>query len=213
MPSRKRSARLAARAAPDKIGIVHQFLIVLANTDPLVWRRIQVPEGYSFWDLHVAIQDVMGWSDSHLHDFEVVDPSAGVKVRLGIPHEDALGGKPPAPDWEAFVSDYCLEGSPPALYIYDFGDDWRHAVIYEGMKPPAPAASYPRCIGGANAGPPEDVGGVHGFEAFKTAVSDPSNPNHKQMLEWVGGTYDPTAFDPAAVRFDDPQERWQKAFK
>ena len=48
---------------------VHQFLIVLPNTEPLVWRRIQVPESYSLWDLHVAIQDAMGWSDCHLHEF------------------------------------------------------------------------------------------------------------------------------------------------
>ena len=156
MPSRKRGARRAARIAPSEPRIVHQFLIVLANTDPLVWRRIQVPAGYSFWDLHVAIQDAMGWLDCHLHEFEVADPGIGVRIRLGIPDEDFPDDRPTAPDWKAFVSDYFQEGSPPALYVYDFGDDWRHALMYEGMR---------------------------------------------------------TAFDPAAVRFDDPRERWRIAFE
>ena len=53
--------------------LVHQFLVVLSGTDPLVWRRIQVPEKYSFWDLHVAIQDAMGWLDYHLHEFRLLD--------------------------------------------------------------------------------------------------------------------------------------------
>jgi len=75
MPSRERGARRATRPARE-FQIVHQFLIGPANTEPLVWRRIQVPEDYSFWDLHVAIQDAMGWLDYHLHEFEVVDPAS-----------------------------------------------------------------------------------------------------------------------------------------
>ena len=68
---------------------VCQFLIVLPRTDPLVWRRIQVPETYSFWDLHVAIQDAMGWNDSHLHEFVFVDSKTGRATRIGIP-DDAI---------------------------------------------------------------------------------------------------------------------------
>ena len=66
-PSRPKSSR---RAEPK---LVHQFLIVLSHTEPLVWRRIQVPESYTFWDLHVAIQDAMGWEDRHLHEFRLFD--------------------------------------------------------------------------------------------------------------------------------------------
>ena len=65
-----------------------QFLVVLLQTDPLVWRRIQVPDDYSFWDLHVAIQDAMGWQDYHLHEFRLVDPQRGKVERLCIPDRD-----------------------------------------------------------------------------------------------------------------------------
>ena len=74
--------RKAARKQPRS---VHQFLLVLSGTDPLVWRRIQVPEAYSFWDLHVAIQDAMGWLDCHLHEFRVLDVDEKQISSIGIP--------------------------------------------------------------------------------------------------------------------------------
>jgi hypothetical protein len=205
--TRKRPARVPVRPS-----LVHQFLIVLSNTEPLVWRRIQVPEDYSFWDLHVAIQDAMGWLDYHLHEFTVADVEKGRVIRLGIPDEDFPDERPCIPDWEVLVSDYFRDGSP-ALYRYDFGDGWHHAVIDEGIADAEPALGYPRCLGGANARPPEDCGGTTGFEQFKRAISDPDHPEHEEYLVWVGGHYDPEAFDPSAVRFDDPRERWKLAFQ
>ena len=72
----------------ETAGLVHQFLVVLSNVDPLIWRRIQVPESYSFWDLHVAIQDAMGWLDCHLHEFLVADGRTRVAISIGIPDDD-----------------------------------------------------------------------------------------------------------------------------
>lgn len=77
---------------------------MLSNTEPLVWRRVQVPEDYSFWDLHVAIQDAMGWLDYHLHEFTVIDPDTSSGIRLGIPDEDSPDERPTVPDWEVAVS-------------------------------------------------------------------------------------------------------------
>ena len=99
------------------------------------------------------------------------------------------------------------------LRPHNLGDDWRHALVYEGLQNASPGVAYPRCIGGANARPPEDVGGVCGFEEFKRAVSDADHPEHDDYLRWVGGAYDPRAFDPGAVVCDDPRERWDRAFK
>jgi hypothetical protein len=65
--------------------LVHQFLVVLSGTDPLVWRHIQVPEKYSFWDLHVAIQDAMGWLDYHLHEFRLLDATEQAAVSTAMP--------------------------------------------------------------------------------------------------------------------------------
>lgn len=103
-----------------------------AYSDPLVWRRIEVPDSYSFWDLHVAIQDAMGWLDYHLHEFSVVHPRTGRMQRIGIPDQDDPGKRPLLADWEVQIEEYFTDGGPPALYLYDFGDDWRHLVAYEG---------------------------------------------------------------------------------
>lgn len=74
--------------------LVHQFLVVLAGTDPVVWRRIQVPERYSFWDLHVAIQDAMGWLDYHLHEFRLVDARERGVVSIGVPTDEDPEARP-----------------------------------------------------------------------------------------------------------------------
>lgn len=198
------------RSAPDW---VHQFLVVLINTEPLVWRRIQVPEHYSFWDLHVAIQDAMGWLDCHFHEFKVIVDVKPARIeRFGIPGDEFIDERPCRPDWTVRVSDYVNEGGVPVLYVYDFGDDWRHAVMYEGAAQMEPSATYPLCLSGARRCPPEDCGGVHGYAAFLAAVRDPHHPEHAELLRW-GGRFDPDDFDPTKITFHDPQKRWKGAFE
>ncbi|MEO6029574.1 MAG: plasmid pRiA4b ORF-3 family protein [Candidatus Binatia bacterium] len=200
-PARKR------RAPPDVV----QFLVVLAGTDPLVWRRIQVPERYSFWDLHVAIQDAMGWKDCHLHEFLVMDSRTARGTRIGIPDEDFPDERPTLPGWEVPITPRLTHGSEPARYRYDFGDDWNHLLVFEDMLPSGGGRS-PRCIAGAGACPPEDVGGTHGYAEFLRVVADPHHPEHQSMLTWAGGAFDPHAFEPTRVQFDDPGARWEHAF-
>ena len=101
MATRRSTARTSARKRPAS---VHQFLIVLSGTDPLVWRRIQVPERYSFWDLHVAIQDAMGWLDYHLHEFRLLDRTEKQVVSIGIPTDDDPEERPVVPGWHVPVS-------------------------------------------------------------------------------------------------------------
>jgi hypothetical protein len=204
---------LAQRRRP---GLVHQFLIVLTGTDPLVWRRIQVPERYSFWDLHVAIQDAMGWLDYHLHEFRLLDAREKQVVSIGIPTDEDPEDRPVLPGWEARLSrffDRRAWHAPPATYAYDFGDDWQHVVVHEGMESAEEALSYPRCIGGARRCPPEDCGGVHGYADFLQTIANPRHPEHHSTLRWAGGEYDPDAFDPNAIVFDNPRKRWKKAFE
>lgn len=193
---------------------VHQFLIVLKGTDPLVWRRIQVPEDYSFWDLHVAIQDAMGWLDYHLHEFRLTDPS-GTLVSIGIPSDEESPDRPVLPGWEIRLASFFERSgwhAPPAMYAYDFGDDWEHALLHEGMLMAEESTAYPRCLAGARRCPPEDCGGVHGYAEFLEAIADPKHPDHEQMREWAG-PFDPDDFNPAKVKFDDPGKRWKKAFR
>ena len=196
--------------------LVHQFLIVLTGTDPLVWRRLQVPERYSFWGLHVAIQDSMGWLDYHLHEFRLLDPTEKGVVSIGISSDEDPEDWPVISSWDVPLSQFFARRTwhaSPALYTYDFGDDWEHVVVHEGMESAEESLTYPRCVAGARRCPPEDCGGVHGYAEFLKAIAHPDHPEHESMLEWVGGTFDPDAFTPSAVVFEDPRQRWKQAFE
>ena len=210
--SAKPSSSRAPRRTP-KIDWVHQLLIVLADTDPLIWRRIQVPAAYSFWDLHVAIQDAMGWSDCHLHEFQVVtDAQHGLVERLGLPAEEFGDERPARPGWTVPISNVLVRGLQPMLYRYDFGDDWRHVVMYEGPAPIERGLTYPHCVSGAQRCPPEDCGGPHGYVELLDALRDPTHERHDELLEWLGGSFDPESFDASDVCFDDPKKRFKQAF-
>lgn len=196
--------------------VVHQFLIVLPGTDPLVWRRIQVPEKYSFWDLHVAIQDAMGWLDYHLHEFRLIDANEQAVVSIGIPGEDDPEDRPVVPGWQVPLVDFFGRRNwpgPPATYLYDFGDDWYHVVVHEGFEPADDQRKYPCCVAGEGRCPPEDCGGVHGYAELLRVLADPDHKEHESMLQWARGSFNPETFDPAAVKFDDPRKRWKKAFE
>jgi hypothetical protein len=194
-------------------GVLLRYLIVLAGSEPLVWRRIAIPATYSFWDFHVAIQDAMGWRDVHLHQFEVVDPKTGKTFRVGIPDPDYPEDRPTSAGWNEFPLEFIRSDQHPMRYTYDFGDGWRHALIFEGYEQrDARRRMKPECIDGAGACPPEDCGGVHGYRDLLAALADPTHPGHGQWLEWAGGPIDPAAFSPSDVRFDDPEKRWRLAF-
>jgi len=112
---------------------VYQFKITLKDIKPPVWRRIQVPASYSFWDLHVAIQDAMGWTDSHLHEFRIANPKTRRKVNIGIPDEDS--GSKVSPGWKKNIAAFFTPENSKAEYTYDFGDNWRHEVDLEAILP------------------------------------------------------------------------------
>lgn len=191
---------------------VYQFKITLRHIKPPIWRRIQVPETYTFWDLHVAIQDAMGWSDYHLHMFEIVDPSTGMKIEIGIPEEEFGEYRGTLAGWRQKIADYFSMENPKADYVYDFGDNWEHNIQLEKILPREKDVDYPRCIKGKRACPPEDCGGVWGYEEFLKAIKDPKHEEHEEMLEWIGGEFDSEHFDVNEVVFDDPDERRKIAF-
>jgi hypothetical protein len=186
---------------------VLQFMIELLGVDPPIWRRIQVPENYSFWDLHVAIQDAMGWRDYHLHAFRVV----GSEDVIGIPDKEGDDPLETKPGWKLRIFDYFNAQCPLAVYEYDFGSSWVHAIRFEGLQDAEAGGTYPKCLDGARHRPPEDCGGVQGYEDLLKTLSDPSDPEHASKLEWVGGSFDSEHFDATAIQFDNPVERWRKA--
>jgi hypothetical protein len=209
-----RSRRQSDRGEAQRV--VYQFLIVLSHTQPLVWRRIQVPQSYSFWDLHVAIQDAMGWQDRHLHEFRLFNEQTQRRISIGIPTDMTPGDRPVVPGWTVAVSTFVESRAwhgLAMLYAYDFGDDWEHALVYEGAQPVKRSAKYPRCLAGARRCPPEDCGGAHGYAQLLEILADPDHAQHASMRDWTGDGFDPDAFDPRRVVFDDPQKRWSVAFE
>ncbi len=175
-PAPARTARTGA-AGPRGPGRMLRFHVVLHDIEPPIWRRIAVPDDYTFWDLHVAIQDAMGWRDCHLHEFEVADASPGQRVRVGIPDEEWPDERPTLPGWRIPIAPYLAHEGAAAIYRYDFGDGWEHTISFEGPGPAVTRGSRrPLCIGGERACPPEDVGGVPGFEEFLAAIRPTPGP-------------------------------------
>lgn len=194
-------------------GLAHRFKVTLRGIEPEVWRRIAVPAAYSFWDLHVAIQDAMGWRDYHLHVFRVRNPATGRPDQIGIPSDDQIEDEePPQPGWEVPMAEYFRQPGDRAEYDYDFGDGWEHEVVLEEISVRIPRAKYPICLDGSGACPPEDCGGVSGYEELLRVLRDPTHEEHDNSLRWVGGHYDPAAFDPKRIRFESPKKRWRIAF-
>lgn len=194
-----------------KFDNVYQFKITLRDIKPPIWRTIQVPETYSFWDLHVAIQDAMGWLDYHLHQFSIVNPSHGLREEIGIPDED-FDDDNVFPGWKKKIADYFSNTNKKAEYIYDFGDSWEHIIELEKILPCEKNKIYPVCIKGCRACPPEDCGGIWGYEEFLEIIMNPGDEKYEETLEWVGGDFEPEGFNPVDVIFSDPAKRRKLAF-
>jgi len=196
-----------------KIERAYQFKITLKGIEPPVWRRIQVPETFSFWDLHVAVQDAMGWQDYHLHDFTVINPRTQSKERLGIPDEDDEFELNILADWDYNIADYFPSKNRAAAYVYDYGDNWEHEIKFEKTVPRDKGKKYPRCLAGERACPPEDCGGVYGYREFLEAIMDSGHDRHQELLSWAGPDFEPERYSPKKVLFDDPRQLWKRAFE
>ncbi|MBP7846174.1 MAG: plasmid pRiA4b ORF-3 family protein [Candidatus Pacebacteria bacterium] len=190
---------------------IYQFKITLEEIKPSIWRRIQVLEAYTFWDLHVAITDAMGWLDYHLHQFDIQNPKSGKKDEIGIPHEEYENNT--LPGWKIPIASYFSLENKKANYLYDFGDSWRHKILLEKILPQEIDSQYPICIAGERACPPEDCGGVGGYENLLEIIKDKKHEEYKRKMKWLGGSYNPEKFVLQDVYFANPKERWIRAFQ
>jgi hypothetical protein len=144
-----------------------------------------MPGTMTLGDLHRAIQAVMGWQDSHLHVFTIGDESYGDRHSV----DDVAD--------ENRVTLNGLLRSPVVRfgYTYDFGDNWEHTVAFEKSEAAIEGVSYPVCIAGKRNCPPEDCGGVWGYEELLAILADPTHPEHAEQIDWIGEEFDPVAFD------------------
>jgi hypothetical protein len=170
-----------------------QFNITLVESKPPIWRRIQV-KNCTLDKFHERIQTAMGWNNSHLHRFEIKGERYGVPEYLDDGYDDFHC----IDSTITKISEVVPEDGKRIhfLYLYDFGDNWRHEVIFEGCLRAESGQRYPLCIEGERACPPEDVGGVSGYLEYLEALADPSHEQHDEFLEWRG-PFDPEKFDSA----------------
>ncbi|WP_245676602.1 plasmid pRiA4b ORF-3 family protein [Devosia elaeis] len=158
--------------------------IQLDDVEPAIWRRVEVPLTSTLKAVHDVIQATMLFEDYHLFQFEVGDRRYGY----------------PDPDWGDDMRDaryirlgaILSRGETRFTYTYDFGDDWRHSVVVEEVVAADPMVDYPRFVDGARRAPPEDVGGLPGFEEFLEAIADPEHREHDSVMTWYGRPFDPT---------------------
>jgi hypothetical protein len=168
---------------------IYQLKITLSYIKPPVWRRVLVPGDTTLEELHHILLTIMGWDGYHLHEFSISGTSYGSR------EQDTWGEL----DFED-EADFTLAQVLPAeklkgSYTYDFGDDWRHEILVEKILPRDETMRYPLCVTGKRACPPEDIGGPPGYQFFLEAIHDPANEEHERYLEWIGGAFDPEAFD------------------
>lgn len=165
---------------------VYQIKVTLLGSEPEIWRRVQLSGDTDLENLHLVLQAVMDWEDYHMHRFVAGERSLGVD-------EDFM----PDPESERRVTLRELAPRPGVriLYEYDFGDGWEHEVLIEALMPPRSGLDYPFLVEGDCAAPPEDCGGIPGYYTMLEIIEDEEHPDHDEMLEWLGGDFDPIALD------------------
>ncbi len=180
---------------------IYNLRIELLEISPLIWREVRVPANFRLDQLHTLIQIVMGWEDCHLHEFEVPgDDPMGDPPRFAPKHTlDDLFSDGVEDEAKASLEELFSKVDDRLIYTYDFGDDWRHEIRLLDIQTAKSPDNPPRCLGGERAGPPEDCGGLPGYEHFVKVLSDPGNEEYEEMKDWIGREFDPEAFDLGAM--------------
>ena len=178
-----------AKAKPDT---VYRLKITLIDLQPSIWRRVEV-EDCTLLKLHKIIQVSMGWDNFYMWLFDIDGERYGDDVI------DAGGDIDFASARKAKLRQFVQAGVKRFRYTYDMGDNWEHVIQVEKVLDADPQVKYPRCVEGSRACPPEDCGGPWGYEKLLVAIAESDHEQHEEMLERVGGNFDPEAFDIEAV--------------
>lgn len=186
----------AGKKSKTATGTLYQFKVTLLGAKPAIWRRIQVQD-CSLDKLHEHIQTAMGWTNSHLHQFEIKGQLYG-DPRLMEENFEEMDYRDST---KTLVSDILPKAGKrfSFKYEYDFGDSWEHEVLFEGCPPLEKGKKYPLCLEGERACPPEDCGGIWGYGDFLKAIGNPKHEEHASLLEWAGGRFDPERFEPGTA--------------
>lgn len=169
---------------------IYQIHISLLGFKPKIWRRILIPADLLLSDFHYVIQEAMGWTNSHLHQF-IVDGTFYTDKMEEDDFWDDLGQV----DYEGIKVNQLLKTEKgQMIYEYDFGDGWQHHILLEKILDSNPAEFLPICLAGKMNCPPEDCGGVHGYASYLKILEDSSDEEYESVLEWMGEDFDPEHF-------------------
>ena len=168
-----------------------QVKVVLVESDPPVWRRLEIPADASLEELHGLIQIAMGWDSDHPFAFYLRPPGSRSKRFRTWEELD--------PESEAPLETVLVKRSDELIYEYDFGDSWIHRIKVEKRISSSEPVAVPRCTAGEGSCPPEDCGGIGGYGYLLEVIGDKAHPRHNEMLEWVGDEFDPKRFDCAEI--------------
>lgn len=177
-----------------KVSSVYRLKITLRGIRPPIWRRIEVASNVGLHELSAILQAAMGWHGGHLHAFE----TGGVTYQLPSEFDD-FGRYRTIDERKAKLNKVLPGVGSKMVFEYDFGDGWTHDVLVEAIEPSASGMTYPRCITGKRACPPDDCGGPWGYGNLLEILADPTNEEHADTLEWCDGPIDPDAFDAADI--------------
>lgn len=174
--------------ASEPLSPVYQIKVSLDGIRPPIWRRIVVPGDITLDKLHRILQIVMGWEDYHLHQFTIAGK------RYGDAGQDEFGELGLLDERRHTLRQLLPRKGLRFKYEYDFGDSWQHTLVVEKIMISEEAGPYPACLAGKRACPPEDIGGVWGYEQYLAVLQHPEHPQHDEWLQWRG-EFDPEAFD------------------
>lgn len=168
----------------------YEVRIKLANIAPQIMRDVIVDSAMPLGDFHKVIQTVMGWTNSHLHQFRVGD------LIYAEPDEESLIE---SIDYRDISLDAVLNSAnKEIIYDYDFGDGWEHVISLKKIPAVVPE-KVPVCTAGKRCCPPEDCGGPYGYKSLLKILSNPGHKEYREMRQWIGKKFDPEYFDMEAV--------------
>ena len=179
----------------------YQLKISLLDIEPPIWRRIQVPGTILMCCLHDAIQAVMGWTNSHLHQFEKDGKYWSVPEHVEDGDIDVIDER------QVPLGKVLSAEGDSMVYVYDFGDDWRHEVVLEKIDP-SDVPTKPVCLAGERRCPPENVGGPPGYQEFLEVIFEPGHEEFAQFRGWAGGKFHAEEFNLKAVNKVLSRMRW-----
>lgn len=168
--------------------------ISLQDIEPEIWRRVEAPSWLTLSDVHDMVQTVMGWSDYHLHQFKkgksYYMPTEQVEEQMAYSYSACIDYS------DITIGELLTRRRSKVCYEYDFGDGWEHDIVLEEQRPyRANEEQRIYLLDGANACPPEDCGGSWGYMQLKEAMKHKGSKAYKEMVDWLGKPFDPTAFD------------------